>query len=180
MQQGGTSFRVTCCRVLLRNSWLSAWLCPLPSAFTSSFVFWKHFRSQRVVGGLCASPPSQSTLILPLIPFHAWDSTSPGPSAPTFFRGIRGWGPKRKCGDVLGRDCLQKMVLESFLYVGGIWLFSPSSFHGGTQGGCTVIRWCSIWWGSDSLGSLSLLGRGDDVADRLHWHLQAPRLMDVR
>lgn len=72
-------------------------------------------------------------MILPLIPSLPVRHV-PCPLCPNFLSGVRGWRPKRKpCSDVLGRHCLQKMALESFLHVGGIWHFSLSAFHGGTQ-----------------------------------------------
>lgn len=121
---------MTCCRVLLRNSWLSVWLRPLPTPLPLALFSGNTSDSGGVVG-LCTSSTGHNDPTTDSFP--TWKARTL-PSLPQFSFRVRGWRPKRKpCSDVLGRHCLQKMALESFLHVGGIRHFSLSAFHGGTQ-----------------------------------------------
>lgn len=104
----------------------------------------------------------------------------PCPLCPNFLSGVRGWRPKRKpCGDVLGRHCLQKMALESFLHVDGIRHFFLSAFQGGTQAwpvsGIPLVAACPSSGALSVVAPapwvlLSLLGDGGLLAG----HRQAP------
>lgn len=74
-----------------------------------------------------------------------WGSASPASSTPAFFWGLVAGGLRKPCSDVeiviLGgsgernysQHCREKMALEGFLRVGGVWHFLPSCFHKGTQ-----------------------------------------------